>query len=255
MEKKLLDLQAVLANVHDYTNRERAVRMDGELSETGKNARLKQLASERLAYRETVVRVAVAVYDGLLARFDKNDERRKAAQNDAAEAWDYERLNYQARAAETRVKLTADIASLERLYEAALNSGDKHALRAFCEVAAGEVRAHWLALEPEKAHLLVKRMERDLEQLLTSPELKVCNTTGAALAEEALELKGILRVLHREHGGAVSGWMGLENDDELGWMINSIRDKVRMMDDGSIVTDIEILPWRAEREKMRGSNL
>ena len=257
MEKSgMLDISAELldavAGVREYANRERAIRMSGELSPTGKNAKLEQLARERQAKRASVVRAAITAYDGLLSRFEANDRRRKAAQNDEAARWDYERLNYEARAAEAKVKGASSIQELTAFYNEALNSGDKHALRAFCEIAASAIRTRGGLFDSKEAALLAGKMERDVLKLRTSPELQACADKGAALADEARELKVILNQLRDFYGGAVSGALGLSIDDELSWMLNSIHENARMLENGAMVYDIEMLPWRDERARITG---
>jgi hypothetical protein len=248
-----LTIKSVSDAMQKFSNQETAVSKNTDWTEAGKQKELAKIAEAKQSFRAQVVATMIREFDSLLARFNANDTARKAAQNAAAAAWDYERLNYQARAAETKIKTADDLAAVEALYHSAKNSGDKHAFRAMVEVATDALKTRWLALEPERAHLLIKAMQRDLRDLMYTPELKAADERGNTLANEAIDLKTLLQAAHTQFGAAVSGLLGLGLDDELGWMMNSITQEFKDMgENGNFSYEIHMFDWRIIREQRTG---
>lgn len=240
----------LIGKIREFGNRETVIRASDELSPEGKRRQLALIKQERDDFRSVAVATMKRDFNDLLDRFNANDAARKAAQEKTAASWDYERLNYQAKAAAAKIATAPDLGEIRNLYEAAKNSGDKHGYRALIETAVEAIQNRW-GIETEAA-MLVRLMRRDLNGLLSTPELQAINDRGAELATEAIAIKSILAELHNFYGGAVSGVWGLTVDDELGWMRDSIQVEYISMPNGDFSQSVTITPWEERREKMRG---
>ena len=244
------EIRKVLDNARGFANREQVANRNPELSLEGKQAAIRKIRTESYAYRPQAVASAVAAFDNLLARFNANAAARQAAQEAEARRWDYQRLNYLAASMTAKVKAAQGLQALTVFYQDALNSGDKHALRAFCEIAGAEIRTHGGTFDNVDAGVLAASMDRALAGLLTTPELEAINKRGADLADEAIDFRQICMELARFYGGEVSGPLGLSVNDEFSWLAASIH--ITTDTEGpKIRQDVTINPWQEERDRFR----
>jgi hypothetical protein len=205
-----------------FTNQESVILSNTSLTDNGQKLELDKLATQKWEYRPQAVRAVVSAHDALLARFNANQSERLSVQEAAAKAWDYERLNYQARAIQAGIKQINTVDDLRKAFDQARQSGDKHQLRAFCENGPEVISKRFLGADLEGGALLMHDMKLALSELLTTPALDTIDKIGAALADEAINLKEVAKECNRFYGGVNEGVFGLETKSEFSAVMNSI---------------------------------
>jgi hypothetical protein len=188
--------QVVVIKIEEFTQRESAIRKNGDLSAAGQKKARDLLTAEILAYRPRALQILGDDVTALRARFTANESARATAQNQAEGAWDYQRLNYHAALVRQTVARLAGANSpgikqpaevlLAKEWDQAKAYGDKTKMRAWAEFGSDELLKAFPS--DQNIALLVKTMRDELANMLYTPALKSVDQAGEALADEAMNL-------------------------------------------------------------------
>lgn len=169
----------------EFEARRRQITYNVELSDQGKAAAYKRLDNEIQAYCPQVLQALRAEWAEIRAGYKRVEQARLEAEAKAAEGWNYDRLAYMSQVVGEAIRKADDPDQLQAAYQGALASGDKHAARAWAELAP-RAMAEKFAGKPG-AHSLEKRAQADLDRLLTTPELDKVYSQGAELTQRAIK--------------------------------------------------------------------
>jgi hypothetical protein len=166
--------------LNNFEEQRRAIAGNGELSDQGKQNAYKRLDGQVAGYRSFALSVLRADWSSIRKSFTDNEARRAAAAENAAKAWDFQRLNYEKAAIEAQLKkIGHDLPAVQAFYTRLATSGDKHKARVAAELGLDKI--------PTTFGLIVK-MRSDLEALTTTDEMAKVEKDGQALAGEAISL-------------------------------------------------------------------
>jgi len=171
--------------LQEFEARKLQIEHNIDLSAEGKKKALATLQSEADNYRVTAVRELGASWTVLKDKMKSNVESVKAAESKAASQWDYSRLNYMAQAVKSQVNSAASFEDVQSLYSKAMQSGDAHARRVWCEVVQENVTAKYKTGE---AVAFTKQLQAELYNVLTIPELDAAKAEGTELTRQAADL-------------------------------------------------------------------
>lgn len=174
--------------LQEFEARKDQIEKNIDLSAEGKKKALATLQREAESYRAAAVRDLGIQWGALKSKMKSNVENVKLAEEEAAKQWDYERLNYTAQAVKSQVNNAASFEDVQKLYDKAMQSGDTHARRVWGEVVRENIAAKYRTGE---SAVFVKKLQADLDKVLTTPKLDAAKAEGAELTKQA-------RILHGE---------------------------------------------------------
>ena len=128
-----------LQQLESYNQKLNQINRDATLSDIGKHSARQAIKEQRENFRTAAYQEAERRYTDAKNKLSRLAERKAEAQNKAAEGWDFERLNYMARAVESTVRQSATIEEVKAVYQSIIEGGDKHARRAWAENVTSEV--------------------------------------------------------------------------------------------------------------------
>jgi hypothetical protein len=113
--------------------------------------------------------------------------RRLELEEQAAKAWDYQRLQYNRGRVEAAIARAQNLAELAELYGQAARSGDLHLRRAWAELAPGQVERFGDDGSVSRGDLL-RRMAGDLDALTVTPRLRELGAEESKFAGDVVKL-------------------------------------------------------------------
>lgn len=140
--------------------------------------------------------------------------REKAIENEA-KRWDWQRLNYMTERVKSAIENANSLRDIENAWQAASQSGDKHAIKAWSETGPNKVTPKY-GLE---AVSLVGSMTDAAAKYSRPPEFDALDQKADALIQEAKELENITRL--------VSEAFTKDPSLDLSWAVNEEFKTVR----------------------------
>lgn len=171
--------------INEFKARKLQIESNTDLSLEGKKKALAALQQEAAAYRAAAAQDLGIKWGALRQRMARNIEAMQAAESKAAQQWDYSRLNYMTQAVKSQVANTANFGEVQSLYRQAMQSGDSHARRVWCEVVGEAVKAKY---KDGEAAAFAKQLQAELNKVVTTPEIETLKSEGTAITKEAAEL-------------------------------------------------------------------
>jgi hypothetical protein len=168
--------------LQEFEARKYQIEHNIDLSREGKTKALAALQRESENYRVTTVRDLGGQWSALKDKMRSNIESVKAAQAAAAATWDYGRLNYQAQAVKSAIANTSNFQEVQSLYNQAAASGDAHARRVWGEVVRENITGKYHGGD---VAAFANQLKKDLEKVLTTPELDAAKSEGSELTKQA----------------------------------------------------------------------
>ena len=196
-----------------FAARKAAINSNKELSQIGKKTQLAKIDGEIQQFTTAAYNELKSSWAVVKIKMQRTAAQLAAADEAAAAQWDYNRLNYEARAIETAVMKADTISEVKKQYDAVMKSGDNHKRRAWAENLRGEISKRWG--DSIEANRIKKQSEGDLQEITTTPELKELQDKAAQLASEAAQLYNTTKAAqgyfigHREAG--VNSLYGISN--------------------------------------------
>lgn len=172
----------ITTQLMDFRNRQHTINTSVELSGEGRRRAMQKLTSETAAARSAIVRDLQTQWNTWKADARRNIEDVRKAENEAAQKWDYARLEYMTRAIASTINNTREFSDVIGLYNQAKESGDLHARRAWAETAGPAVKAKYKGGEVET---FTKQLAQDAAAAIETPQLKAAREAGAQLTERA----------------------------------------------------------------------
>lgn len=177
----------VRATIRGFGARGQEIRRNRDLTAEGQAKQLKAIQGESDTYRAKAYDLLRLTWAGIRKDYTTWHEQAAAAEDAAAQAWDYQRLAYEAQAAKTAIKTADDFTEARRLYEQAIASGDRHHARAWLENAPEALAARFGALAGLDVNRITKHAAAALPQMLDTPELASLREQGTELTNRALD--------------------------------------------------------------------
>ena len=196
-----MDIQTQLLG---FDERKRQISSNPDLSDEGKRKQLAALDAETATYKAQVIGDLRGGFDGLKSKARGNIEAIQKAEAEAAKQWDYSRLNYLSQSVRSAIVTAGNFQEVASLYEKARASGDSHTRRVWAELAKEVIQTKY-SRDPD-AILFAKNLDSDLDQVISTPELRELKAEGTALTNEAQRLdeeRNAARVFYR--GDSISG--------------------------------------------------
>ena len=174
-----------MERINEFKARKIQIESNTDLSLEGKKKALAALQQQATAYKAAAVQELGINWGALRQRMARNIEAVQAAESKAAQQWDYSRLNYMTQAVKSQVASTANFSEVQRLYMQAMQSGDSHARRVWCEVVGEAVKAKY---KDGEAAAFAKQLQADLNRVITTPEIEALKSEGSEITQQAAEL-------------------------------------------------------------------
>lgn len=171
--------------INEFKTRKTQIESNTDLSLEGKKKALATLQQQAETYKAAAVQELGIKWGALRQRMGRNLEAIQAAESKAAQQWDYSRLNYMTQAVKSQVANTANFSEVQRLYMQAMQSGDSHARRVWCEVVGEAVKAKY---KDGEAAAFAKQLQADLNKVVTTPEIETLKSEGIEITKQAAEL-------------------------------------------------------------------
>ena len=169
----------------EFKTRKIQIETNTDLSLEGKKKALATLQQQATQYKAAAVQELSISWGALRQRMARNIEAVQAAESKAAQQWDYSRLNYMTQAVKSQVASTANFSEVQKLYGQAMQSGDSHARRVWCEVVGEAVKAKY---KDGEAAAFAKQLQADLNKVITTPEIETLKSEGTEITKQAAEL-------------------------------------------------------------------
>ena len=169
----------------EFKARKIQIETNTDLSLEGKKKALATLQQQATQYKAAAVQELSISWGALRQRMARNIEAVQAAESKAAQQWDYSRLNYMTQAVKSQVASTANFSEVQKLYGQAMQSGDSHARRVWCEVVGEAVKAKY---KDGEAAAFAKQLQADLNKVITTPEIETLKSEGTEITKQAAEL-------------------------------------------------------------------
>lgn len=228
----MYNYQNVLDRITQLENKLQAIYKNPDLSMEGREKAKRAWAAEKAAAYNDAVIYLQADIARLRREFADNEAARERAAANAAKYWDYGRLQYELVAINALLPNITNAGSIAlrgwdvvtefaKQYAAVVQSQDKHKRRAWCEVAIPYFETHHQ--DDPKAIQLVLDLRRDLNELLTTPEIAFVNSEGAKLAELAVKIVDAVNVARRYYVDGLA--LALGSGDPFGAMLEGITIK------------------------------
>ena len=171
--------------INEFKARKTQIESNTDLSQEGKKKALATLQQQADTYKATAVKELGISWGALRQRMARNIEAVQAAESKAAQQWDYSRLNYMTQAVKSQVASTANFSEVQKLYGQAMQSGDSHARRVWCEVVGEAVKAKY---KDGEAVAFTKQLQAELNKVITTPEIETLKSEGSEITQRAAEL-------------------------------------------------------------------
>jgi hypothetical protein len=184
----------VITTIRGFSARKHDTKYDLNLSDQGRQLKTKQIDAEFQAFRGQALATLESEWQTVRRTYAGIEKARAEAENKAALAWDYNRLNYEAAAARAAIASAigspvsgnTDVSAGERLYRQAMQSGDKHKQRAWAETVPDAILSRF-GLNQETG-MLAKDAQRRLADLLTTDEMRRVQAQTDQLHQQVDEL-------------------------------------------------------------------
>jgi hypothetical protein len=173
--------------LQEFEARKYQIENNIDLSAEGKKKALATLQREAENYRTAAIRDLGASWTVLKGKMKSNVESVKAAEAQAAAQWDYGRLNYMSQAVKTQVNSAASFDAVQSLYNKAMQSGDTHARRVWGEGVRENIAAKYKGGD---VAVFVNKLQKELNGVLTTPEIDAAKAEGTELTKQARILFG-----------------------------------------------------------------
>lgn len=225
--------------LQEFETRKYQIEHNIDLSAEGRRKALATLQREAESYRAAAVRDLGASWTVLKGKMKSNVESVKQAEANAAKQWDYERLNYMGQAVKSQVNNAASFEDVQSLYNKAMQSGDTHARRVWGEVVRENIAAKYRTGE---SAAFVKKLQTDLDKVLTTPDLDAAKAEGTELTKQA-------RILHDEtkqaneyfYGGRLGQNAMWGTKTEFDKMSEGVRIEQKIDKDLVTITTVELV--------------
>lgn len=193
----------------------------------------RELSPEGKAIAEKRLQINVDNYRGIALATLKSDmeqyrriyseigQERKQAEDNAANNWDFKKLQYYSEVVKAKIATAQAehnpaagknaVKMIGEAYQAAQN--DKHLARAWSELGSAALYEKYP--DNHEAIRLAESMSKDLDQLLTTPEIKAVNVKGSKLVDEMVDFVDTVKMAgeffdmeHSEHIFSAPGDFG-----------------------------------------------
>lgn len=203
--------QEVVQKLRFFNDARKSIRVDTNLSDTGKARAAQNLEQSIELFRGSALAELAGQWRGVRERYTRLDERRLKAEQAEGSRWNYQALNYESQAVKARLEGMYDKKEVTSYLEDVMNSGNVEKKRAMAETAPGVLRRKFPGLEGER---LVVKLENQLNQLVDTPELQAVRDEGSELAQDVVNLWNATNETSRFYSKAGDGSFGYKDEFE-----------------------------------------
>lgn len=196
----------VQAAMSGFNQRRQAITANVDYTQEAKKRYLAKLDAEQAEYRSMALHELRGDWDGIRRDFARLKDKQAKAAEKAAQAWDYNRLAYEAvrvgqliqGASGNPIAGVTALGQIHQAYETARNGGDRILQRAWAENGPALVQARvWTNDERVAAADLGRQMQADFEKLTVTPELSAIGDEAAALIARVSDLSTLTDQIKR----------------------------------------------------------
>jgi hypothetical protein len=186
----------LLERLEQLNQQEKKIKTDQRYSKEYRERLLKQNRQERDRFKAEAFEEMGEAWVNIALDLDELERKEKQAQDAEARSWDYERLNYEAKAARSFAAVSDDITEIVKAYDQAIEGGDREKARAWAEIAPAAIKEAPIPPTFKKEiNQTIRRMKKDLAALRQTDELKAVQVEGAELVTKAMELQETSQLL------------------------------------------------------------
>jgi hypothetical protein len=197
MKRNYDGLPKIRSALAGFQERERQIRRNPDLTQAGSQRALTALRNEAENFRAEARNELDLEWRLTRAEYKIWQQAVAKAESEAGAAWDFSHLLSEREAARSQLKTIVenatgdDFGAARRLYNAAVNSGDKHKARAWLDVAP-EIMLNRFGNNADlqikmDVNQLVKDAGEQLETILDTPELAALRVEEVEITNRAIE--------------------------------------------------------------------